>query len=114
MTRPKFSDKYPPNMLDAMQRAFSLGELVIPTEKPQALRLYFYGLGGALRKEGKPELFNALSFSLQAAPPALVISLKENTAFSKSIASALESPVQPSAASEAEDMLSRLLGGPKP
>lgn len=110
MTRPKFSDKYPPNMLDAMQRAFDLGELVIPTDKPQALRLYFYGLGGALRREGKPELFNALAFSLQDNPPALVITLRENTDFSLAIASALNSSPVASAASEAEATLARLLG----
>ena len=101
-------------MLDALERAFSQGELVIPTEKPAALRLHFYGLGGALRKEGKSEIFDGIAFLIRKDPSRLILSLREQTQFGEEVARALaggNSPPQESPTSEAEAALARILGG---
>lgn len=100
MTTARASDAYPAPMLDALHRAFSLGELFIPCPQagkilPSTLRLQFYGLIAALRREGKSELANSLGFYTQSEPPGLWIKLKDRSAFGNLVAAALASNEAP-------------------
>lgn len=92
MTTPRASDAYPAPMLEALNRAFSLGELFIPCPgsiKPATLRLQFYGLIAALRREGRSELANSLGFYTQSEPPGLWIKLKDLSALGELVSAAL-------------------------
>jgi hypothetical protein len=106
-------------MLRAVETALDLGEFVIPTENPAALRLRFNGLRGALRRKGDPSKIDAVSFHLQASPPALVIRPLADAPLLKDVDAALsalsgDKTAEPSAAAQAEDLLARLLGGSSP
>lgn len=111
MTRAKNTTAYPSLMLTGLERAVDLGELVIPTAAPSALRLQYYGLIGALRHEGKTELADLVSFHIQHDPSALVIRLKDTAGIMQDLAAALGAPPQPSASEEAAAALDRILGG---
>lgn len=117
MSKPRTSTAYPAH-LQAMQRAFSLGELIIPTDNPLRLRLEFQGLRGALRKEKNSEIIDSLGFFIQKDPPALILRSYEATKSASDIFAALaETPSTSSpvlslsdTARAAEDALDRLLG----
>lgn len=115
MTRPKRSDAYPPQFLHALRRVAESGEdLIIPTESPVALRLAFYGLFGALRAEGKPELPSMVSIFLSPDKSSIIIRPKDATSFAQDIEKALSgnspSPVSPSEGDDYESALARILG----
>jgi len=65
MTRPLQVNRYDSSLLLALATAQRLGEFFIPSDKPSALRLEFYGLCGALRKENRPEACDGLKFFLK-------------------------------------------------
>lgn len=106
---------YPPSMLKAIERAVSLGEFVIPSDKPKALRLHFYKLLGALRFEKRSELADLLEFRIQTDPPALVLSLRESSPQVSDIEKALASETpQVSQQEAAAQALDRILAGLPP
>ncbi len=121
MTRPKRSDAYPPAFLHALQRVATTGEdLVIPTDSPHGLRLTFYGLFGALRAEGKPELPSMVSIFLTP-PGSITIKPKDATEYSRAIEAALKGTAPqapgenpPPADDDYEAALARILGGETP
>lgn len=117
MSTPRNSGAYPPAMILALERALDTGEFIIPCPgktSPAALRLQFYGLGKTLRREGKPELIDALGFYLQSDPPALLIKVKDLGEISSLVSSALEADAPgenlPTSAESAEAALARILG----
>ena len=115
MTRPKRSDAYPPQFLHALRRVAETGDdLVIPTENPIAMRLNFYGLFGALRAEGKPELPSLVSIFILPEKNGIVIRPKDASALAQDIAKALsgtpETPGEPSQPDDFEAALARILG----
>lgn len=116
MPRPKRSDAYPASMHSALNRALETGELFIPCSpaiKPNALRLHFYGLIGALRAEGRAEIGDALGFYTQADPPGLWVRLKDLASIGALVADALKTPeeIPPPAPESAADLFSRLAKG---
>lgn len=64
MSTPKSSGAYPPSMLAAVDRAIALGKFLIPSANPGKLRLNFYGLLAALRRENAAENIERVSFHL--------------------------------------------------
>lgn len=118
MTKPKSTAAYPAIMTQAMLAAADRGELFIPTDKPAALRLEYYGLTGAMRKEGKTELPDLLTFVISSEPSGLLIRIRDNGPLMDDIARALgaaATPVKPSTSIlDAEAALERILGGSKP
>lgn len=118
MSLPRNSSAYPPSLLAAVQRAADLGEFVIPTKNPRALRLQLQGLRGALRRENTSSTIDGVMFCLQAEPPALVIKSRDNTPEALEVLAALGKSPQPSTpdnsallAEQAEDLLARILSG---
>lgn len=97
-------------MLDALNSAIERGEVIIPTARPESLRLEFSALRGALRHEGRPELADLVGLYVRkAAPgvePALILRNKSQSPMMADIAAALGST--PSTA--AEVALTRILG----
>lgn len=124
MTRPKRSDAYPPAFIHALQQVAATGKaLTILTKNPHGLRLTYYGLFGALRAEGKPELPSMVSIFLETNPenpPSITIKPKDATEFSRAIEAALRGiPTSSGEASPApeddyEAALARILGGETP
>lgn len=76
MSLPKTTSSYPVSMIEALQRAHAEGEVIVPTLTPAALRLQFQGLRGALRKEGRGELADMVSFFVE--PDRFIIRLRAN------------------------------------
>lgn len=115
MSLSKISDSYPPEMLAAIIRAHKLGEVVIPTHSPYAMRLQFNGLRGALRREGKGEIADQVSFHVSAkdeTPTWFAIRLRSASPVISDISAALKSEEpKTSAIEEAEASLNRILGG---
>lgn len=114
MSLPKVSESYPIEMMDAIMRAHSVGEVTIHTDNPSNLRLQFNGLRGALRKEGKSEIVDQVSFHIShkdAEHPWMMIRLRSAAPGIADIAAALkgENP-KSSAVEEAEASLDRILG----
>jgi hypothetical protein len=114
MTTPKHSTAYPSQMLTAIQRAIDLGELVIPTPNPRAMQLQFNGLRGCLRREGKSEFAEMVSFIIADNPPRLILRLRELSPLAKDITAALSAAPERSAADEALAALDRILGSSQP
>lgn len=119
MSRPKRSDAYPPQYLQALQQVASTGEdLPIPTPSPDALRLAFYGLFGALRAEGKPELPSLVSITIMPEKAGIILKAKDATSLALDVEKALKGGNTPSeippAFDDYEAALSRILGGEKP
>ncbi len=114
MSRPKRSDAYPPQFLHALRRVAETGEdLAIPTASPDALRLSFYGLFGALRAEGKPELPSLVSIVMLPEKAGIIIRAKDATALALDVEKALAGniPALPSPSEdEYESALARILG----
>ena len=119
MSLPRNSSAYPSSLLAAVQRAADLGEFIIPTKNPRALRLQLQGLRGALRRENASATIDSVMFCLQDSPPALVIKSRDNTPEALEVLAALGSTPKPSAtleqsallADQAEDLLARILSG---
>jgi hypothetical protein len=114
MSLPRNSIAYPPSFLSAIERAFSLGELTIPTEKPKALRLQFQGLRGALRRENRADIIDSVMFCVQESPPALILRSRDASSAALDVAKALETTQvreNPSSVTDdAEAALDRILG----
>lgn len=109
MTLPKTSASYPPEMLAAIDRAHAVGEVVIPTMTPMQMRLQFQGLRGAMRKEGKSELVDMVSFHITEKE--FIIKLRAASPMMADIAKALEIDApRANAVEEAEASLMRILG----
>ena len=108
MSTPLNSAAYPAAFLDALAQAGEKGSLSIPCPKPAALRLRFYGLVGALRKEGKPEIVENLGFYIRENPLRLDIVRKSLDDEAALVAAALGS--SPSASDPAAEALKRILG----
>ena len=64
MSTPKSSTAYPPAMLAAVDRAIALGKFSIPSASPGNLRLNFYGLLAALRRDNAATEIERVSFHL--------------------------------------------------
>lgn len=115
MSLPRNSSAYPSTLLAAVQRAADLGEFVIPTKNPRALRLQLQGLRGALRREGAAQTIDSIMFCLQENPPALILKTRDNTPEALDVFAALgDNPLpalSPALAEQAEDLLSRILSG---
>lgn len=115
MSLPRNSSAYPSTLLAAVQRAADLGEFVIPTKNPRALRLQLQGLRGALRREGAAQTIDSIMFCLQENPPALILKTRDNTPEALDVLAALgDNPLpapSPALAEQAEDLLSRILSG---
>ena len=116
MSAPKTTDSYPPEYLAAILRAHEVGEVVIPTDNPDALRLRFNGLRGALRREGRGELADMVSFLVVRAkdeqPGYMRIMLRAADPLVADVAAALKNPapIRSAALVEQENTLARLLG----
>ena len=115
MSLPRSSTAYPPSFLEAVSRAFSLGEITIPTEKPKALRLQFQGLRGALRRENRADVIDSVMFCVQENPPALIIRSRDASEAALDVSKALagipaENPPSLPSTDSAEDALDRILG----
>jgi hypothetical protein len=112
---PKSSESYPVAMLDALKRAHATGEVIIPTKTPLQMRLQFQGLRGALRKEGKGELADQVSFHVPGKTEPqewFSIRLRSASPLIGDITAALEQKEPTtSAVEEAEASLNRILGG---
>lgn len=109
MSLPKTSASYPPEMLAAIDRAHAVGEVIIPTLTPLSMRLQFQGLRGALRKEGKGELADMVSFHVTEKE--FIIRLRAASPMVLDIAEALKHDApRASAIEEAEASLDRILG----
>lgn len=115
MSLPKVSDSYPPEMIAAILRAHETGEVIIPTITPHAMRLQFNGLRGALRREGKGELADQVSFIISPkgeTPTWFAIRLRSASPVISDIAAAMrQEKVIPSAVEEAEESFNRILKG---
>lgn len=114
MSLPRNSTAYPVTLLAAVTRAADLGIFPIPTQNPQALRLQFQGLRGALRREGNSSVIDSIMFCLQKEPPALILKTRDSTPEALEVAAALQATPEassPSAADLAEETLSRILSG---
>ncbi len=100
-------------MLEALSAARRLGQLRIPTVTPHALRLRFYGLKAALRRENREELCEDLVFLLE--PDAIIIQTNTNSALSLDVAAALQNlgTVSPNPVDDANAALDRILGSSK-
>lgn len=113
MSLPKATDSYPPEMLAALKLAHEVGEVKIPTELPHQMRLQFNGLRGALRKEGKGEIADQVSFHVSPkgeASPWFAIRLRSASPVITDVAAALAGKkTVPSAVEEAEETFNRLL-----
>lgn len=80
MPSPRASSAYPASMLQALLLAAETGEFFIPCDdgtKPNNLRLQFYGLLGALKREGRGELRETLLLTLTTEPPGLLIAWRD-------------------------------------
>ena len=95
MSLPKTSAAYPPQFLRAVETAFSTGEITILHAKPLALRLQLNGLRGALRREGKADIIDSVSFHLRTDPPALIIRARDQSFDARAVESALADIGQP-------------------
>lgn len=112
MSRPKVSASYPSAMMSALMRAHKLGEVRIPTKTPLAMRLEFQGFRGALRKEGKGEIADQVSFHAKKDEDVFIIRLRSNSPLMSDIEAALAgAEPKTSAVEEAEKSLNRILGG---
>ena len=115
MSRPKRSDAYPASMLLALEKALETGGLFIPCPgpiKPQALRLQFYGLIGALRAEGKTELANAVSIVLSTEPLGIWLRPRDLSSIGELVSQALASPGEnPPLPEDPEDIFDRIMKG---
>lgn len=119
MTRPKRSDAYPAPYLHALRKVAETGEdFTIPTASPIAMRLNFYGLFGALRAEGKPELPSLVSIFIippENGGPAITIRLKNAGDLAQDITKALSNAGEPPPETgpqedEYEAAIARILG----
>lgn len=108
MSTPLSSAAYPAAFFEALAQAGEKGSLSIPCPNPAAMRLRFYGLVRALRKEGKPELVENLGFYIRENPPRLEILRKSLDDEAALVAAALGSPQ--SEADPAAEALKRILG----
>lgn len=104
MTRPRLTSRYPASFLAAVERTISLGEITIPSEKPDQLRAQFYGFLAALRKEGKTELADAVALFIK--DNSLVLKHRDQTPAALEVAAALES--LPTTPDDPEDVFARL------
>jgi len=100
-------------MLIALQRAADIGEFIIPTNNPKAMRLDFQGLRGALRAENRGELADMVSFHIRENPPAFIIRLRDTSQAAQDIQAALSKAPIVSALEAADDALDRILAGGK-
>lgn len=104
-------------MLEALTHAQETGFLRIPCENPAYLRLRFYGLLKALRKEGKTELADGLIFRIPKNTPELVIEATGATPLDATITAAIKAAgreiPQTSPSFDAEAALERILNGAK-
>lgn len=108
MSTPKHSAAYPPAMLAAVDRAIALGKFSIPSTSPGKLRLNFYGLASALRRENASGEIDKVSFHL--VPGGLEIRLKADENIMQDLENALGA--MPAPADETADALfSRLSQG---
>lgn len=116
MPSPRASSAYPYPMLRALERAVETGELFIPcddTIKPNNLRLQFYGLLGALKREGKPEFGETLQLTLATDPPGLRLAWRDTGKIGALVQRALEADLSESSADPSESSLfESLTGGP--
>lgn len=115
MSLPKRISYYPSTMLDALDTASKLGELVIPCpdglKQARGLALKFQGLRGALVAEKQPERADHIGFYVQQEPPALVLRLKEKSPLAMLVQSAIDAKAPLKSETEKiESALSRILG----
>ena len=117
MPSPRASSAYPASLLAALHHAMDTGELFIPCPpsegiKPNNLRLQFYGLLSALKREGQPELGEALTLTLSEEPPGIRIAWRDTGKIGALVAKALQEAG--ASTDEAEDALfSKLSNGGK-
>ena len=102
---------YPSLLLEAVTTAHELGELIIPTSNPKAMRLQIHGLFGALRREGKAELTEDLGCYVSPDGKSLILRKKERTQMGLELTEALKAARAGSSPTEdAEAALRRILG----
>ena len=115
MSLPKTTDSYPPEMMDALKRAHAEGHVIIPTKTPHQMRFQFNGLRAALRKEGRGEIADQVSFHVspkdETENPWFAIRLRSASPVVSDIAAALKT-AEPAASAieDAEASLNRILG----
>lgn len=126
MATPRGSSAYPAPLMAALTRALSGEEILIPCPdadgiKPNTLRLQFYGLMGALKREGKGEYSETLLLTLQAEPPALRLTWRDSGRIGALVARALEAPPTPEGdfplpteSDDAAAAFARIMQGEKP
>ena len=110
MPTPTRSDSYPPAMFAALDHARAHGSFLIPTQTPAALRLQFYGLKFALKREEKASEtgINGISFILK--PEGLLLRSIENAPFALEIEAALKAEgAKSNPINDAEAALDRIL-----
>lgn len=102
---------YPPAMLTAISRARELGRVSIPSSTPNALRLKFYGLKTALKRENRIDEIATLSFIVK--PNELIILDEAANPIYQDLNAALDAlPVSPTnPIDEANAALDRILNG---
>ena len=110
MSTPKDPSAYPPAMLAAVDRAIALGKFSIPTANPAKLRLQFYGLVSALRRENRASEIDRVSFHLT--PDGLEIRLKADEDIMRALDAALGGKTpSPSSDALADSLFSNLAKG---
>jgi hypothetical protein len=95
-------------MLAAIDRALVLGSFPIPTSNPAKLRLQFYGLASALRRENRSAEIDQVSFHI--VPGGLEIRAKHNEDVIQALESALGAST-PSTDALADSLFSNLAKG---
>lgn len=114
MTTPRRTiDSYPPAFLSAVQRAFSVGQHVIPCKSasPASVRMQFYGFLKALGNSGQTELAESISILTDKEGRTITLIRKELTAVAGDIFASLDSsPVSPGAPLDDADSLFDRLG----
>jgi len=95
MPAPRASSAYPASLLAALHHAMDTGEIFIPCPpsegiKPNNLRLQFYGLLSALKREGQPELGEALTLTLSNDPPGIRVAWRDTGKIGALVAAALQ------------------------
>jgi hypothetical protein len=103
MSTPKDPAAYPPAMLAAVDRAIALGKFSVPTTNPAKLRLQFYGLASALRRENRAGEIDRVSFHI--VPDGLEIRLKADEDIMRALDAALGGDTLPASADALADSL---------
>lgn len=125
MATPRGSSAYPAPLMAALTRAMAGEEILIPCPdadgiKPNTLRLQFYGLMGALKREGKGEYSETLLLTVQAEPPALRLAWRDSGRIGALVARALEAAPSegeippPTESDDAAAAFARIMQGEKP